>query len=109
MTPTIFLSGTYRFHDQYLTFSYQGKSVGEAVITGTRVNARSTKTVTFSGLNVTSKTGTTNSNSMKMTAFSELRGQVRVLNLFPKKKSAKLNCDFSVNFVKEIIEDLMCH
>lgn len=60
----------------------------------------------FFAMNVTAKAGSRN--SIKMTAFSELRGQVRVLNLFPKNKSAKLNCDLSVNFAKEIVEDLIC-
>lgn len=107
--------GSYSFGDEFLTFSYGDKPVGVAVITETRVKARSTKTMGFV-MNVTSKAGSRNSNlgrdiasgSVKMTAFSDLRGQVRFLIVYPKDKSAILNCDLSVNFVKGIVEDLRC-
>lgn len=110
--------GPYEFYDGYLTFSYGGKPVGEAVVTESRVKLRSTKTMGIL-VNVTSKTAAPSGNQslgkdiesglLRMTAVSNLRGQVKFVRVFPKDKSAELKCDLTINLVKKIVQELICH
>ncbi|KAK3000613.1 hypothetical protein RJ639_020821 [Escallonia herrerae] len=96
--------GPYRFRDCYMTFSYRGKRVGEAIITEASAKVLSTKKIVVR-LNVTSNAVSSDqslgrdiaSGRLVLTSRSEMRGQVDLMKLkvLKKDRTARMNCSMT--------------
>lgn len=107
--------GPYKFENSYLTFSFKGIPVGEAVISRSTAKFFSTKQMKIS-LNVDSESVSRNSSlgreisseRLEFNGVSNLRGQVELLKVLKKNKAAKMNCSIIIDLAKKVVQELRC-
>ncbi|KAI3471178.1 hypothetical protein Pfo_027841 [Paulownia fortunei] len=107
--------GPYTFEFGYLTFSYMGTRVGDAVVDRSSVKMYSRKSMNLK-VKVTSQSVGQKSNlrrditSVRVTikVDSELRGQVGLMKVFKNDRAVKLNCSFTVDLAQKSVQELSC-
>ncbi|KAL2556163.1 Late embryogenesis abundant (LEA) hydroxyproline-rich glycoprotein family [Forsythia ovata] len=107
--------GPYKFENSFLTFSYNGISVGEAVISRSTAKVFSTKKMKIS-LTVDSESVSRNSNlgreissgRLEFNGASNLRGQVELMKVIKKNKAAKMNCSMIIDLAKKVVQETRC-
>ncbi|PIN20091.1 hypothetical protein CDL12_07226 [Handroanthus impetiginosus] len=107
--------GPYNFEFGYLTFSYIGTRVGDAVVESSKVKMYSSKTVNLK-VKINSKSVKEKSNLGKdigngrlmLKVDSELRGQVGLMKVFKNYRGVKLNCSFVVDLAQKLVKELNC-
>lgn len=105
--------GRYKFQNSVAILRREdsGESVGQFMISEGRARSRSTKRI-YVLVDVNSPgTGNTGNNTdgvLWIRSESKLRGKVEFLRVFKRRKSADMNCVFSINLTSYIVRDLNC-
>lgn len=107
--------GPFKYEYGNVRFAYKGMTVGEATIEKARARARSTKklnaTITLSSLNLPNNSGIAGDLAgglLPLTSYSKLDGEVQILKVFKKKKSAQMDCTMDINLGLLEMQNLKC-
>ncbi|KAJ9128824.1 hypothetical protein P3X46_034439 [Hevea brasiliensis] len=107
--------GHYKFDAGNVTFLYQGVTIGQAMVPKARAKARSTKKVDVGvELNSASLPSTENlgselgSNVLTLNSQAKLSGEVELLKVIKKNKSAQMNCTITFNVSTKMLQNLSC-
>ncbi|KAK6158286.1 hypothetical protein DH2020_005600 [Rehmannia glutinosa] len=102
--------GRFEFGDGTAILMYQNATIGAASIHEGRVGGRKNRE-----MNVTLKVRYMNFSIdigllglVKLRSFVELRGEVRVVKIINRGKSAVMNCTMDLNLTNQEIQDLSC-
>ncbi|XP_052185333.1 late embryogenesis abundant protein At1g64065-like [Diospyros lotus] len=108
--------GTYKFDNSTVVFYYNGTQVGSAVVRKSKANFRSTKKLKVA-VNLVSPTSLANNQQLAndlslgilpLTSKAEMKGKVRIMFMFKKKKSAKLDCSMQLNTQTNTLQNVKC-
>ncbi|CAI9098622.1 OLC1v1035301C1 [Oldenlandia corymbosa var. corymbosa] len=107
--------GRYKYEDSTIEFFYQDIKVGEAAIPSGKAKFRSTKKFTVPVvLSSASVPGNVLGDEFSrhawvpLTSRSTLKGKVRLMLIFNKKKSTNMNCIMNLNISSKQLQDLVC-
>ncbi|KAK6155627.1 hypothetical protein DH2020_009875 [Rehmannia glutinosa] len=100
--------GHFKFSDSAVSIIYKGSAVGNAVIPGSRVGARSTKK-----MNVTVAVGSNmdpflDSGMITLSSHAKLEGRVYLFKVIKRKKTATMNCTMDVDTRSREVVNLRC-
>ncbi|KAK6131803.1 hypothetical protein DH2020_034452 [Rehmannia glutinosa] len=100
--------GHFKFSDSAVSIIYRGSAVGNAVIPGSRVGARSTKK-----MNVTVAVGSNmdpflDSGMLTLSSHAKLEGSVYLFKVIKRKKTATMNCTMDVDTRSREVVNLRC-
>ncbi|PIN16257.1 hypothetical protein CDL12_11095 [Handroanthus impetiginosus] len=108
--------GRYKFQDSAVSFYYNGDPVGTLFIPNSRAKARSTKRLeaavdlSSAGMPNRPQLGADlSSGVLFLKGRSRLNGEVEVLRVLKRKKSAELDCDIAINLRQRIVGDFSCN
>ena len=107
--------GTFKYDASNIAFYYGDVEVGIAVMPKSKAGWLSSKKfnvlvpLSSSAVQSNSNLGTDlNSGGLPLTVKSKLSGKVRLMFMFKKKKSTKMNCTFGLNLNTRQIENMKC-
>ncbi|KZV44990.1 hypothetical protein F511_32736 [Dorcoceras hygrometricum] len=108
--------GPFKFGGGNTTLLYGNMTIGAANIYGGRVGSRS-----HGGMNVTMDvikgdfdhnnanfSTDLDSGLLKLRGFMELRGEVHVMKIMNRRRTAVMNCSMLLNFTSQAVQDLVC-
>ncbi|KAK6158343.1 hypothetical protein DH2020_005657 [Rehmannia glutinosa] len=102
--------GRFEFRSGNTILMYENATIGAASIHEGRVDGRENRE-----MNVTLKVNYMNFSIdigllglVKLRSFAELRGEVRVVKIINRGKSAVMNCTMDLNLTSQVIQDLSC-
>ncbi|KAK6158287.1 hypothetical protein DH2020_005601 [Rehmannia glutinosa] len=100
----------FEFRSGNTILMYENATIGAASIHEGRVDGRKNRE-----MNVTLKVNYMNFSIdigllglVKLRSFAELRGEVRVVKIINRGKSAVMNCTMDLNLTSQVIQDLSC-
>ncbi|CAI9098621.1 OLC1v1035300C1 [Oldenlandia corymbosa var. corymbosa] len=107
--------GRYKYENSTMEFFYRDIKVGEAVIPSGKAKFRSTKKFTVPvDLSSAKVPGNVLGDELlkhawiPLTSRSTLKGKVRLMLIFNKKKSTNMNCTMNLNTSSKQLQDLIC-
>lgn len=110
-------AASFIYSNSTTTIYYHGEMVGEARIPSGKAKARHTLSMNVTVdivpskvLGVPSLKSDLTSGGLKMmSSYTEMRGQVKILNIAKKNVEVKINCTMTYNFSSQAIQDQNCH
>ncbi|KAH6825036.1 hypothetical protein C2S53_006953 [Perilla frutescens var. hirtella] len=107
--------GRFDFHDGKATLSYGNATVGAAAISGGRVGGRkrrgidaTVEVISGSSENYMNISRDIESNLVRLVSLAELRGEIRVMNIVNRRRTAVMNCSMDLNLTTQEIQGLSC-
>ncbi|XP_073130459.1 uncharacterized protein [Henckelia pumila] len=105
--------GPFNFGEGSTAFLYGNTTIGVANIHGGRVGSRR-----HEGISVTMDVVHSNiianfsedfdSGSLKVMGFAELRGEIHVMNIINRRRTAVMNCSMDLNLTSQAVRNLLC-
>ncbi|XP_010261403.1 PREDICTED: late embryogenesis abundant protein At1g64065 [Nelumbo nucifera] len=107
--------GHFKFDNSTVTVSYQGTTVGQALVPKARAKARKTTRMNVT-MEVNSEQLSGNSNlrndidsgTLILDSYAKLSGKVHLMKVMKKRKTAEMNCTITLNFGSKSIQGWNC-
>ncbi|EEF51259.1 late embryogenesis abundant protein At1g64065 [Ricinus communis] len=109
--------GEFKYDNTSARVFYGGMAVGEAILREGRVSARDTLRMNVKVevrshkyiYNGTDLTSDINSGILKLNSHAKFSGRVNLLQIAKKRRSASMDCSFSLDLRSRSIQDLVCN